>query len=104
MPLGRSFFGCGTITVCSPLRNFACEPFVETCCQPSFWRRLTMSLLFHSMYIYVHTVELQVKRIAQINAHGGLMRSPPTRPFLVAESCGYQVMLSALLAAWTHHL
>ena len=55
VPFGRSFFGCGTITVLSPLRNFWCEPLAEINSNPSAFRRLIICLLFRSIHNYIHT-------------------------------------------------
>ena len=61
VPFGRSFFGCGTMTVLSPLRNLWCDPLIEISSKPSALSRLTILLLSRSMCIYIHIIAVAVK-------------------------------------------
>lgn len=58
VPSGRSFFGCGTITVTGPFLDLWCDPLMLTSLKPSASIRLTMSRLLRIMRNYIHTTGL----------------------------------------------
>jgi hypothetical protein len=49
VPSGKSFLGCGTITMTPSLLNLWCDPLLETNAKPSAKRRLTIFLLSRSI-------------------------------------------------------